>query len=282
MVRQAELRTKITKMWRELPKVEKDKYKAMAEKMQAATMSCKCSPVKLASTDDFNKKMRKLEQSAAELARCIGTKVCVMTIAGTLVGPKKIRNHYSFAAASDGRGDLDTSVSADDVIKQHRHNQERVKSAQLFSKFKMSSGDQPIQMVCTPTECALIQVRRQRQWSEALDYFKKTAKTVGNNTDQDNNPSISPMRQMFDLSLSNRHSNGLLQRLPQPQTQQSALFNPPTIRSTMSNNLFPNLHNNSALGASLLTAQRCDTSAISERDSLDVMSLLKNQTIAVK
>ena len=32
-------------------------------------------------------------------------------------------HHYSFAAASDGRGGLDTSVSANDVIMQHLQSQ---------------------------------------------------------------------------------------------------------------------------------------------------------------
>jgi len=96
--------------------------------------------------------MRKLEQSAAELALCIGTKVCVMTIAempSTKKDAPVQSHHYSFAAASDGRGGLDTSVSANDVIMQHLQSQQQAKSGQIFNDFKMSSGDQPIQIVCT-------------------------------------------------------------------------------------------------------------------------------------
>lgn len=69
---------------------------------------------------------RKLEQCAAELALCTGTKVCVMTIADVPSSKKNApaqSHHYSFAAASDGRGGLDTSVSANDVIMQHLQSQ---------------------------------------------------------------------------------------------------------------------------------------------------------------
>jgi len=269
VLRQAELRTKITQMWRDLPAVEKDKYREMAKKMQVATMSSKDETVNQQlsllprmkpkdGTGDFFKRMRKLEQSAAELALCIGTKVCVVTIADIPGGKKNASvqsHHYSFAAASDGRGGLNTSVSANDVIMQHLQSQQ-TKSGQIFNEFKMASGDQPIQMVCTPTECALIQVRRQRQWSEALDHFGQSGKPAGTNNENTNQM----QQQLFDMPLASLHLNDQLQRFRQRQAnmlQQSALFNPLAV-SGMANNLVPKIHNNGGMEAPLLNTQRFD------------------------
>lgn len=291
VLRQAELRTKITEMWRELPNEEKDKYRDMAKKMQAATMPCKEEPenqqISLLprikskeGTSDFFKRMRKLEQSAAELALCIGTKVCVMTIAEMPSSKKDApvqSHHYSFAAASDGRGGLDTSVSANDVIMQHLQSQQQAKSGQIFNEFKMSSGDQPIQIVCTPTECALIQVRRQRQWSEALDHFGQTGKNVGTSNDQNTNPI---QQQMFDMPLASIHLNDQLQRLRQRQAnmlQQSALFNPLTV-SGMGTNLVPKLHNGAAMETSLLNGQRFDPPANNTKAAMEA-SILNTQRL---
>ena len=119
-------------------------------------------------------------------------------------------------------------------------------------------------MVCTPTECALIQVRRQRQWSEALDHFGQAGKTVGSSSDQNTNTIQQPM---FDMPLASIHLNDQLQRLRQRQAnmlQQSALFNPlsvSSIGSGMTSNLVPKLHNNATMEASLLNTQRFDPPA---------------------
>lgn len=287
VLRQAELRTRITQMWRDLPPTEKDKYREMAKKMQVATMSSKDENVNQRlsllprmksknGTGDFFKRMRKLEQSAAELALCIGTKVCVVTIAD-IPGVKKNApvqsHHYSFAASSDGRGGLNTSVSANDVIMQHLQSQQ-TKSGQIFNDFKMASGDQPIQMVCTPTECALIQVRRQRQWSEALDHFGQSGKSVGTSNENTNQM----QQQLFDMPLASLHLNDQLQRLRQRQAnmlQQSALFNPLAV-SGMSSNLVPKLHNNAAMENSLLNTQRFDPPANATKAAMEA-SLLNSQ-----
>jgi len=288
VLRQAELRTKITQMWRDLPAVEKDKYREMAKKMQVATMSSKDETVNQQlsllprmkpkdGTGDFFKRMRKLEQSAAELALCIGTKVCVVTIADIPGGKKNASvqsHHYSFAAASDGRGGLNTSVSANDVIMQHLQSQQ-TKSGQIFNEFKMASGDQPLQMVCTPTECALIQVRRQRQWSEALDHFGPSGKSVSANNENTNQM----QQQLFDMPLASLHLNDQLQRLRQRQAnmlQQSTLFNPLAV-SGMANNLVPKIHNNAAMEPSMLNTQRFDAPASATTKSAMESSLHNTQ-----
>ena len=139
----------------------------------------------------------------------------------------------------------------------------------------MSSGDQPIQIVCTPTECALIQVRRQRQWSEALDHFGQTGKNVGTTNDQNTNPM---QQQMFDMPLASMHLNDQLQRLRQRQAnmlQQSALFNPLTV-SSMGNNLVPKLHNGAAMETSLLNGQRFDPPANNTKAAMEA-SILNTQ-----
>ena len=242
---------------------------------------------------------RKLEQSAAELALCIGTKVCVVTIADIPGGKKNASvqsHHYSFAAASDGRGGLNTSVSANDVIMQHLQSQvpqcyyclneiyfnlnlcdheQQTKSGQIFNEFKMASGDQPLQMVCTPTECALIQVRRQRQWSEALDHFGPSGKSVSANNENTNQM----QQQLFDMPLASLHLNDQLQRLRQRQAnmlQQSTLFNPLAV-SGMANNLVPKIHNNAAMEPSMLNTQRFDAPASATTKSAMESSLHNTQ-----
>ena len=145
-------------------------------------------------------------------------------------------------------------------------HEQQTKSGQIFNEFKMASGDQPIQMVCTPTECALIQVRRQRQWSEALDHFGQSGKSVGTN-----NENTSQMQQqLFDMPLASMHLNDQLQRLRQRQAnmlQQSALFNPLAVPG-MANNLVPKIHNNAAMEP-LLNTQRFDAPANATKTAME-------------
>merc|ERR1719238_106549 len=156
---------------------------------------------------------------------------------------------------------------------QHLQSQQ-TKSGQIFNEFKMASGDQPLQMVCTPTECALIQVRRQRQWSEALDHFGPSGKSVGTNNDNTNQM----QQQLFDMPLASLHLNDQLQRLRQRQAnmlQQSALFNPLAV-SGMANNLVPKIHNNAAMEASMMNPQRFDPPTNASKAAMEA-SLLNTQ-----